>query len=70
MCRGARFVSRTESHLKELLLQHEITARPWSKVGTDMCESNGRTLLVMCDYYGNFVEVVHLKTTTSRSVTR
>ena len=35
-----------------------------------MWSSNGRTLLVMCDYYSNFIEVALLKSTTSRWVIR
>ena len=71
------YVSRCEICLahrdspgKEPIIQHEIIARPWSKVGADLCDSNGRTLLVMCDYYSNFIEVAHLKSTTSRCVIR
>ena len=71
------YVSRCEICLahrdspgKEPIIQHEIIARPWSKVGADLCDSSGRTLLVMCDYYSNFIEVAHLKSTTSRCVIR
>ena len=42
---------------KEPILQHEFAARPWSKVGADLCDLQGRTLLVVCDYYSNFIEV-------------
>ena len=34
---------------KETLMQHEIIARPWAKVAADLCDSKGRTLLVVCD---------------------
>ena len=34
---------------KEPILQHEVPKRPWAKVGVDLCESKGRTLLVMVD---------------------
>ena len=29
-----------------------------------------RVMVVMCDYYSNFIEVAHLKSTTSRCVIR
>ena len=45
---------------KEPIVQHEFAARPWSKVGTDLCELQGRTLLVVCDYYSNFIEVENI----------
>ena len=52
---------------KEPLMQHQFADRPWSKVGADMCELPGHMLLVVVDYYSNFVEVecVH-RATTSR----
>ena len=39
------------------LAQHEFPARPYVKVGGDLCDFQGRTLLVVCDYYSNFIEV-------------
>lgn len=60
------FSARTEL-FKEPLLQHEVTARPWSKVVADLCELDNRILLVIIDYYSNFVEVARLSLVTSRS---
>ena len=53
---------------KETLQPHEFTPRPWSKVGADLCELHGRTLLVVCDYFSNYIEVENLQTTTTRAV--
>jgi len=50
------------------LLQHEVNARPWARVATDLCELDGRTLLVVVDYYSGYIEVESLKQTTSRAV--
>ena len=58
---------RTEQS-KEPLLQHEVIARPWAKVAADLCELDNRTLLVITDYYSNFIEVARLNSVTSRSV--
>jgi len=55
---------------REPLLQHEVTERPWSKVGIDLCELRGRTLLVVCDYYSNFIELDSLTKTTTVGVTK
>ena len=55
---------------KEQILQHDTTERPWSKIGADLCELRGRTLLVVCDYYSNFVEVESLTKITTFGVTR
>ena len=46
---------------KEPLLQHDIPDRPWAKIGADFCELNGRMLLVVCDYYSNYIEVESLQ---------
>ena len=55
---------------KEPLLQHEFPDRPWSKVGIDLCEFQGRTLLVMVDYYSNFMEVERITKTTTSGVSK
>ncbi len=55
---------------KEPLLQHEFVARPWSKIGADLCELQGRTVLIVCDYYSNFVEVERIDKVTSRGVSK
>ena len=53
---------------KEPIEQHDFAARPWSKVAVDLCDLDGRTLLVMSDYYSNYVEVAHITSITSRSI--
>ena len=58
---------RTEQS-KEPIIQHEFVARPWSKVGADLCQMDNRTLLVMVDYYSNYIEVARMTTTTSRAI--
>ena len=45
------------SQPKEPLQQHDFIARPWSKVGADLCVIDSRELLVVCDYYSNYIEV-------------
>lgn len=41
-----------------------------SKVGADLCQFDDRTLLVIVDYYSNFIEVARLRTVTSNIVIR
>ena len=53
---------------KEPILQHEFIARPWAKVAADLCEFDNRVLLVVSDYYSNFIEVARLSSLTSRAV--
>ena len=63
-------LSHQPEQTKEPLEQHQFAARPWSKIGADLCELNGRTLLVVSDYYSNFVEVERLSSLTSGTVTK
>ena len=53
---------------KEPILQHEFVARTWGKISADLCELDNRTLLVVSDYYSNYVEVARLNTLTSRAI--
>ena len=55
---------------KEPLMQHDFEGRPWHKIGADLCELHGRTLLVVCDYYSNFIEVERIHKTTTSGVTK
>ena len=54
----------------EPLLQHEVPPRPWAKVAADICFHSGRALLVVVDYFSNFIEVDSLSSETSKSVIR
>ena len=53
---------------REPLLQHEIPERPWARVGVDLCELKGRTLLIVYEYYSNFIEVKRIQTPTTLGV--
>ena len=53
---------------KEPIQQYEFAARPWSKVAIDLCKLDGRTLLVISDYYSNYIEVARVASVTSRSI--
>ena len=55
---------------KEPLLQHDITDRPWAKIGIDLSELHNLVLLVICDYYSNFIEVERITHTTTGGVTK
>ena len=55
---------------KEPLQQHQVIKLPWAKLGMDLCQLHGCTLLGVCGYFSNYIEVERLTTTTSRSVAR
>ena len=58
------------SPAKEPLMQHGFAARPWAKVGADLCDHDSRILLVVSDYYSNFIEVEHLNRATTSTVSK
>ena len=62
-------VHRT-SQTKEPLPQHEVIARPSAKLTADLCELHGRTLLVVTDYFSNYIEVARLSATSTQAVVR
>ena len=68
--KGEVCLSHRSAPPREPLQQHDFVARPWSKIGADLCQIDGRTLLVVCDCYSNFIEVARLNTVTTRSVLR
>ena len=39
------------------LLQHEVIERPWAILGADLCDMGGSVLLMIVDYYSNYIEV-------------
>ena len=54
--------------MKEPIQQHTFAARPWSKVEADHCEQGEHTLLVVTDYYSNFIEVENITRSNSKSI--
>ena len=47
------------------MIQHEIGETPWEKLGIDLCEIDGRQLLVVTDYYSSYISVARLKKTST-----
>ena len=45
------------SNTRETLMSHEIPARPWQKVGTDLFSLQDKNYLVTVDYFSNFWEI-------------
>ena len=61
-------MGRRSEQSKEPIQQHDFVARPWSKVAVDLCDLDGRTLLIISDYYSNYIEVARITSITSRSI--
>ena len=63
-------LTHLDSQVQEPLLQHEVPSRPWVKVAAVICFHSGRALLVVVDYFSNFIEVGSLSSQTAKSVIR
>ena len=63
-------LTHADSQMKEPIIQHDIGETPWSKIGADLCELHGRMLLVVTDYYSNFISVKRLNSTTTTAVSK
>ncbi|CAB4001222.1 Transposon Ty3-G Gag-Pol poly [Paramuricea clavata] len=55
---------------KETLMSHEITERPWEKVGADIFTIGDNNYLVLVDYYSNFWEINRLEDTKTSACIR
>nr|XP_054602637.1 uncharacterized protein K02A2.6-like [Nothobranchius furzeri] len=52
----------------EPLLAHPAPHRPYYKVGTDLFDFDGKSYIVVTDYFSNYPEVGLLQTTSSKAV--
>lgn len=53
---------------REPLIPTPLPDRPWKRIGIDLCEHNKQNYLVISDYYSQFIEVLHMPTTTTVQV--
>ena len=53
---------------KEPLITTPLPERAWKKIGTDLCEHEGKQFLVVIDYYSRFPEIAFMSSTTSDAV--
>ena len=53
---------------REPLIPHELPNYPWQKVGSDLFMDQGKTYLIVTDYYSGYPEVMQLQTITSRAI--
>ena len=62
-CEACREYERSQS--KETLKSHETPSRPWQYVAVDLFELEGKSYLVTSDYFSDFFELDHLRSTSS-----
>ena len=53
---------------RNLSSPHAVPSCPWSKVGADLFEFQGKYFLILVDYYSKFIEVAQLKHTTGLEI--
>ena len=52
----------------EPMVSRGLPERPWLKVGADLCQYGSQMYLVVVDYYSRWIEIEHLRATTSAQV--
>lgn len=50
-------LTHRDSQVREPILQRDVSQRPWAKVAAELCHFPGRVLLIVSDYFSNFIEV-------------
>lgn len=56
------FNAFTNQQAKEPLMSHPVPDLPWQKLGPDLFEPNGKSHLILVDYYTKFVAAEELET--------
>ena len=67
-CEACREYERGQT--KETLRNHGTPSRPWQYVAADLFELEGKSYLVRSDYFSDFLELDHLRSTLSMHVIR
>ena len=58
----------SKSNPAEPMIPHDIPSRPWSKLGADVLEYDGRSYLVVVDYHSKYPEVHQLTSKTASGI--
>ena len=57
-----------DQNQKEPVIPLELSELPWQKVGSDLCEYQGKTYLVIVYYFSNYIEISLLPDKTAKTV--
>lgn len=61
-------MSNRSSNPSEPLMPHKICDFPWQKVGIDYLMYKKQTIVVIEDYYSNFIEIAHVNSTNAKQL--
>jgi transposase InsO family protein len=56
------------SQKREPLIPTPLPEEPWERVGSDLLELDGKKFLVVTDYYSRYIELCHMRSTTTMDV--
>lgn len=59
-------MSYRSANVPEPLMSHEICKFPWQKVGIDFLSFKGQTILIVEDYYSNYIEIANMSTISAK----
>ena len=60
--------SYQSNQAREPLISHEVSDRPWQKIGADVFTLDGTDYLCLVDYYSSYFEIDRLETKTAKSM--
>ncbi|XP_045771856.1 uncharacterized protein K02A2.6-like isoform X2 [Maniola jurtina] len=61
-------LSHRNANPPEPLMSHKICTFPWEKVGVDYLKFKNQTILVIEDYYSNYIEIANVSSTGAKAL--
>ncbi|XP_037293775.1 uncharacterized protein K02A2.6-like isoform X1 [Manduca sexta] len=61
-------LSHRNANPPQPLMSHKISSFPWEKVGIDFLQFKGQTIVVVEDYYSNYIEIANVSSTGAKAL--
>ncbi len=69
LCKNCEFCQELQPQQpKEPMHMHEKPGMPWTKLGTDLFEIDGKNYLIIADYFSRFPVIKQLRSTTAADI--